>query len=195
MCTEVFQSLGDMIGLVENCAQMIGKLARVSEMLEVLDELDEKHEQPSGREADAQWSWSGSELSSVGSGLNVLGAYGDSAKQMQQTQFDGKVSTSLRSLGVWLGSQAAPDSVAAYGCGARFGTPCYVTAGKWWRRLEQRDGDDSGGGEKIMCSEPSGDVCKSGTKPCIQLRDLDIVTPVSGLLFTFMFIIMYSHSL
>jgi hypothetical protein len=124
MCTEVFQSLGDMIGLVENCAQMIGKLARVSEMLEVLDELDEKHEQPSGREADAQWSWSGSELSSVGSGLNVLGAYGDSAKQMQQTQFDGKVSTSLRSLGVWLGSQAAPDSVAAYGCGARFGTPC-----------------------------------------------------------------------
>ena len=37
-----------MIGLVENCAQMTGKLARVSEMLEVLDELDEQHKQPFG---------------------------------------------------------------------------------------------------------------------------------------------------
>lgn len=48
MCDEVFSSLGAMIGLVENCAQMTGKLARVSEMLEVLDELDEQHKQPFG---------------------------------------------------------------------------------------------------------------------------------------------------
>ena len=74
-------------------------------------------------------------MATVGSGLNILGAYGDSTQELRQTSFTGDVPRSLQTLGGWFGSQAAPDAMAAKACGAQFATPVYVTAGKWWHGL------------------------------------------------------------
>lgn len=99
MCGEVFSSLGAMIGLVQNCAQMSGKLARVSEMLEVLDELDEQGGQLAGTAADEAWSYDWAELTTVGSGLNIKGSFGDPNAEVKQTGLKGDLPPTFISFG------------------------------------------------------------------------------------------------
>ena len=127
MCGQVFQSLGAMIGMVEQVAYLTGKTARVSEMLEVLDELDAKAGLPSGDAADQQWTYAHAEMTRVGSTLNAGEVPADFPAE-------GAILAEWSPSFGSFGSQTAQSSVAKDRAGGN-----YATAGTWWQRL-QREG-------------------------------------------------------
>lgn len=118
-------------------------------------------------------------MATVGSGLNILGAYGDSTQELRQTSFTGDVPRSLQTLGGWFGSQAAPDAMAAKACGAQFATPVYVTAGKWWHQLQQHDTQQpeyhDSEAERNVAATPASE--STAQQASIRLESVDIVTP------------------
>ena len=118
-------------------------------------------------------------MATVGSGLNILGAYGDSTQELRQTSFTGDVPRSLQTLGGWFGSQAAPDAMAAKACGAQFATPVYVTAGKWWHQLQQHDTQQpeyhDSEAERNVAATPASE--STAQQASIRLESVDLVTP------------------
>ena len=154
MCGQVFDALGAMIGLVEQVAYLTGKTARVSELLEILDEIDAEAGLPSGDEADRRWSWAGAEMTTVGSQLNPTDAL---LPADLPTKGEIPVGWNHR---FSFGSQSAPSAVAKTKAGSN-----YATAGKWWRRLQRERPEHRAKG------------AEGGEGPSLRFADVDVVTP------------------
>ena len=153
MCNEVFPALGSMIGMVQQVAYLTGKTARVSELLEVLDELDAEAGHTSGSEADKQWNYAHAEMTRVGSTLNK-----SDAAVPSEVPVSGPIPASWSPRFGSFGSQTAQSSVAKDRAGGN-----YVTAGTWWQRLR-----DEG---------PQQPQNTSAGESFLRFEDVDIVTP------------------